>query len=359
MPDIQEVFRVATQKVRPEPGALDRQHARERGRAIRRKVTVYALVAALVIAGVVIAAARLPGTGSTPAGKPKGTGSAPVSGETAEVVGLDGTIRALVPGLPVGCCQSLSLAADGTQIALIDGGEIATIGLDGTGLRTIPLSMTVGNPVWSPDGTRIAFEGTSSFANQDIYVMDADGSNVHRLTRSPYQDAWPSWSPDGSTILYANYGPTPIDPNGNSPTEEIYSVPAAGGTPARLTHNQKDDGQAAYSPDGTQIAYHRNGGLWIMDADGSNAHEVPLPASFGRWGKGYTPHWSPDGTKIAFTRFDPAWRYNNLPVVRVYVLDVASGDVSPVGKVEMASIVNAPQWLPSGDALLVYRAERP
>ena len=54
MPEVQEVFRMATQKVRPDPGALERQHRNQRWQVTKRKGGVYALVAALVIAGTVI-----------------------------------------------------------------------------------------------------------------------------------------------------------------------------------------------------------------------------------------------------------------------------------------------------------------
>ena len=73
MPDVQEVFRMATQKVQPDPGALDRQHRDQRRRVAKKKIAVYALVAALVVAGVVIGINALPSDDSQPAA----TGSTP------------------------------------------------------------------------------------------------------------------------------------------------------------------------------------------------------------------------------------------------------------------------------------------
>ncbi len=72
MPEVQEVFRMATQKVQPDPGALERQHRDQRRRVARKKTAVYALVAALVVAGVVIGINALPSDDSQPA-----TGSTP------------------------------------------------------------------------------------------------------------------------------------------------------------------------------------------------------------------------------------------------------------------------------------------
>jgi hypothetical protein len=79
MPDVQEVFRLATQKVRPDPGALERQHRGQRRHVARKKIAVYALVAAFVIAGMVagISALRsgdggtqIPGSPPTPTATP-------------------------------------------------------------------------------------------------------------------------------------------------------------------------------------------------------------------------------------------------------------------------------------------------
>jgi len=353
MPDVQEVFRMATQKVRPDPGALERQFRRQRRRTVGQKVAVYALVVAFVLAAIVIAVTRMPGNGSKPASR--STAPAGINLQHVVVAGLDGSVKGDVPGVPAGG-WGLSLSADGTRIAFTESNyQISTIGSDGTNLRQFSLAFQAQTPVWSPDGSRIAFEGTR-LDNTDIYVMDADGSNLRRLTTSPAADQWPSWSPNGTRIVYDNLGAERADDSGFSPTSEIYSISTSGGTPTRLTHNGVDDSQAAYSPDGAKIAFHRGGGMWIMDANGSNKREVSLP---GRCCTGFTPQWSPDGTKIAFTRYDPTWRYSELAVVRVYVLDLASGKVTAVGHFEMSTDSNPPQWLPSGDALLINRVERP
>ena len=372
MPEIQEVFRMATQKVGPEPGALERQHGRARRRAIRQKVAVYSLVAAFVIAAVAIAVVQIPGGHTRPVHHSPSEAPAPAVSTKArpEIVGLDGTTETVVPDVPSGmCCPNLS--PDGSSIVFVRNGHIETIGVDGSGLRTIELPAGLrlpilgpgrparSNPVWSPDGSQIAFQAMSG-GNQDIYVMDANGSNVRRLTDSPFADEWAAWSPDGSTVVYDNLGKGVADEFGFVSTQEIYAVPASGGTSTRLTSNHVGDGEPSFSPDGRQIAFHRADAVWIMNADGTGAHEMPLP---GDCCTGFTPRWSPDGTKIAFTRLDPATQYYSrawgvLAGLRLFVVDVRTGAVSPVGNTEMPSTINAPQWLPSADGFLVYRIER-
>jgi hypothetical protein len=81
MPDVQEVFRMATQKVRPDPGALERQHRNQRWQVTKRKGGVYALVAGLVIAGTII------GIGALRDGDPGG----PAAGEVLTTNDLIGT----------------------------------------------------------------------------------------------------------------------------------------------------------------------------------------------------------------------------------------------------------------------------
>jgi hypothetical protein len=81
MPEVQEVFRMATQKVQPDPGALERQHRDQRRRVAKKKTAVYALVAALVVAGVVIGISALRSNGGSQPARPEPT-PPPVSSPT-------------------------------------------------------------------------------------------------------------------------------------------------------------------------------------------------------------------------------------------------------------------------------------
>jgi len=84
------------------------------------------------------------------------------------------------------------------------GAEIYTVSPDGRSLTQLTNSPGWdGEPVWSPDGSRIAFSSSRS-EDRDIFVMNADGSELMSLVRGPGDQRRPSWSPDGSSIAYVS-----------------------------------------------------------------------------------------------------------------------------------------------------------
>ena len=93
--------------------------------------------------------------------------------------------------------------------------------------------------------SKIAFVSNED-GNQEIYVMDADGSNPTRLTNNPDVDTQPNWSPDGAGLVFVS------ERDGN---QEIYVMNADGSNPTRLTNNSDVDFLPAWSPDGTSIAF--------------------------------------------------------------------------------------------------------
>ncbi|MGD8752116.1 MAG: hypothetical protein PVG14_11870, partial [Anaerolineales bacterium] len=118
--------------------------------------------------------------------------------------------------------------------------EIYLINADGTGLQRLTDDLAYDAwPTWSPDGSQIAFMSTRS-GNPDIYVMDADGSNVRRLTHHTANDIWPEWSPNGTQIAF----PSRRDGDG-----EIYVMDADGGNLQQLTDNRFEEEFPVWRPD--------------------------------------------------------------------------------------------------------------
>lgn len=152
-------------------------------------------------------------------------------------------------------------------------------------------------PNWSPDSNKIAFESYDYNNNKAyIYVVNANGSGLQRLTNSGSYDGMPFWSPDGAKIAFSS---------GRSGQYRIW-VMNADGTGVKMLSNQRNGFDPTWSRDGSQIAYDADADgdgheeLWLMNADGSNQRMVfnPPQASDSAW----THSWSADGRYIAFTR---------------------------------------------------------
>jgi len=153
------------------------------------------------------------------------------------------------------------------------------------------------NPVWSPDGRRIAFE-----SHWQVYVMNADGSGQRRLTRNGARNFAPAWSPDGQRIAFEriSHGESEIehDPRwGSCPswcdtalTFEVHVTNADGSGQQRLTPHGAKRG---WSPDGRTIAFvskrDGNAEIYVMNADGSEQRN--LTRTRGRQERWFV--WSP------------------------------------------------------------------
>jgi dipeptidyl aminopeptidase/acylaminoacyl peptidase len=120
--------------------------------------------------------------------------------------------------------------------------------------------------VWSPDGGKIAFRSRHDNGFTQVWVMNADGSNPTRLTAESLGSGEAAWSPDGTKIAYS------------ADSGDIYVVSAYGTNRTRLT-NLGTDSHAAWSPDGTKIAFNRmltanNRKIFVMNANGSNQTQI-------------------------------------------------------------------------------------
>ncbi|MGE5925939.1 MAG: Ig-like domain-containing protein, partial [Gemmatimonadota bacterium] len=141
--------------------------------------------------------------------------------------------------------------------------------------------------VYAPDRSRIAFSSNRA-GSFDLYLMDADGGNVTRLTSEPGAESAPAWAPDGSRIFFA------ADRAGGS---QIASVAPDGSDLRVLTSAPGSQRNPSVSADGRSIAFAstRDGNLEIyrMDADGGNERRLTTGSA-----RDQLPRWLPDGSLL-------------------------------------------------------------
>lgn len=189
--------------------------------------------------------------------------------------------------------------------------DVWSINADGTGLTRLTRSpWPEFDATWSPDGTQIAFRSERNNGDPEIWLMNADGSGQHRLTRG----LSPAWSPDGSRIAYASPGDILCPPGRGPRCTGISTMNADGSGQLRLPHT--DGGEyPSWSPDGKRIAFNSNLSgdhvMYIVDVGGS--HVVDLCSV----GEGWQVDWSPDGVSILFTSHrDHPDNYTDIYVMR-------------------------------------------
>ena len=136
------------------------------------------------------------------------------------------------------------------------GGQPDIYVMDDTGRNVSRLTTSgASRAAWSPDGKRVAFVSRSTEMIGgaywlQVYVIDADGSNLKMITRSPNSTFVPKWSADGKSIAFV------VEYHGAR--ANIFEMDPAGGNLKRLTAGPKFDGRPAYSPDGSKLAFESN-----------------------------------------------------------------------------------------------------
>ena len=218
---------------------------------------------------------------------------------------------------------------------------------------------------WSPDGQSIAFSG-DRFGNMDIWTVSVPDGKVHRLTDDPLYEGYPSWTPDGSRLLYVrmddrwvDHDVIEVDPDGGNPRMVVrdtgffdyragrafasaqvspdgqtvlfrsqrsgwlnyWVVPRGGGAePRQIAPSKHDQSDARWSPDGSWISYteNRDGvhSLRLVSADGTKHKALVDPEV----GAALRPEWSLDGSRISYTMETPT------RPAELFVMDAESGE---------------------------------
>ena len=240
---------------------------------------------------------------------------------------------------------------DGSRVAFVvttaderEDGYHSRIWLVATDGDAAPVPLTAGtkkdtSPRWSPDGTRLVFVSNRADDIPHLWLLDLRGGEARQLTHGKEPASDPAWSPDGARIAYLAHtgGEQPPEKDADDTAkrawenrvrtitrmkykhdgdgfwdggyDHLFTIPAAGGERTQLTDGEWDDGQPAWSPDGSRIAFTSyreedrdrvaRSDLWTVPAEGGEARK--LTESMG---ESSAPAFSPDGRTLAFFGHD-------------------------------------------------------
>jgi TolB protein len=224
--------------------------------------------------------------------------------------------------------------------------DVYSMAVDGRSVKALTHDGHSHNPSWSPDGRRILFihdsaletkpayreqKGFESHHPIELYVMDKDGRNRHLLRRMEPVIYSAAWSPDGKKIAISCITealvklPHPAD----EPVRDgLFLLPANGQGEPRLLF--RGAFTPAWSPDGKKLAFSVENprGMWaihVANADGSHDVQLTDPILIGG-----SPAWSPDGKQIAFDEFADQARQ------QIFVMDANGYNVR--------QLTNSPNW---------------
>jgi TolB protein len=229
--------------------------------------------------------------------------------------------------------------------------ELYVMNADGTDLQRLTTNEDfAADPVWSPDGTRIAFTratgvGTNA-VRSGIAVIDTDGGAARQITRAPTGsfDGTPAWSPDGSRIAFTRA----TFREGTEGAElDLFTV-APDGT--RVEKIVTGGGDPSWSPNGTKIAYSSirdrfgrtcfeecatSGEIYVAEPDGSGQRRLTRSQADDG-----SPAWSPDGRRIAFSS-DRAERQDE---TEIFVMNADGSNVHRITRNRVWDL--EPAWRP-------------
>ena len=288
--------------------------------------------------------------------------------------------------------QSLR-ALDGSDAANTNSvANVWVVNPDGSGTAALTkLTSTFAssfNPVWSPDGSKIAFasgraldgsNADNTNGTRNVWVMNSDGSGATHLTgltASGTSNDGPAWSPDGSKIAFVSERNLDgSDSLSSNLIVNIWAVNSDGSGSAtaltKTTANGTSNTSAAWSPDGSKIAFssaraldgsdalNTNGvkNIWVVNADGSGTAPLTKLTAFGA--DSDAPGWTADGSKIVFQSaraLDGSNAVNTHGTANVWMINADGSGATPLTRLTNSVFESAqnPRSSPDGSKIVFF-----
>jgi Tol biopolymer transport system component/DNA-binding winged helix-turn-helix (wHTH) protein len=250
---------------------------------------------------------------------------------------------------------------------------------------TSDTSFRKSSPVFSPDGTKVAYTSKLTGATADIWYVGADGRGPVQVTTGSGMNGFPSWFPDGRRIAYLSWGGGPpeikvfdldagsvrslftwsgvlmfprLSHDGSTLAFQsardgainIWTVRIPGGEPTQVTFDRELAGWPCWSPDGARLAFEVK--------RGNDTHIAVVPSAGGEVeqltsdpGQSWTGSWSPDGDRIAFAgQRDGIWN--------IWWVSRTAGTKRRLTDYTRPNVyVRSPDWSPKGDRIVYEYSE--